>query len=315
MVNQLSTLLLRLWQLPVLRLLIVLFMTGVAAPLAAAPGRVTVDNEVLPAVLFKAPLNGFGRDCPPVSDNRMRESMVMLHLIVREGERLKLAMDKVDRMGIERAQTVLERLPTNAAERQRAQPAFDVLSAKARVYKALLIGEIGDDGITERYRRAIDEKRPELVDVVLLRYTMHEFGTEEARALALRELELGSTYEQLVAAGRFGRFNEHEDEEWRMLERWTRIEPTVDKLAPGDIAINKNFGSSLLHVTDTKVLSRIRPHQPINGDKLHAWSTVKYIIYKERELALETRLREKAIVREDGDVVFASDTYPACLER
>lgn len=301
-------------QLKTLRLLIVLLAAALAAPLAADIGQVTVDDELLDDALFAQRTIRLSarRICPPVSDDRIREHVVMLHLLVREGNRLGLKIVGADALGEEDALTALERIPTNATPQRRAQLEFDLLKQRGTSYRTLLIGEIGDDEITARYPRAIEQKHPELVNVVLLRYTMHNFGTEEARTLALRELEDGNTYEQLVAANKFGDFDEYDDEEWRFLERWVQIEPVIGTLAPGDIAVSTNFRASVLHVTDTKVLSRIRPHQRINGDELHAWRTVLHIISRERQQALETRLRQDAVVREDGIRVFARENYPEC---
>ena len=143
--------------------------------------------------------------------------------------------------------------------------------------------------------------------MVLLRYTTHEFDDEATRERAVRELEFGTPYETHVGSGRFGTFHEDEDEEWRLIEPWLQIESEVGDLKAGDVARLRGFRIGVLCMTDTKVLSRIRPRQPINGDDLHAWRTVLVMIGRERERELERRLREEAVVEEGGMLVPVSD--------
>ena len=301
-------------------LVVALLLAGTgAAPLDADVGDVRIDGEPVPAALFDAHASRLGsrRNCPPPSDDRVREDIVLLRLLVREGERAGLTLDGADGIGEEWARTSLARLPSNATATERSRLEYELLQKLADGYRTRLIGPIGDDEIAVRYRRAIDERHPGLVDVILLRYTMHGFDDEAARDRAVRELELGTPYEALVDSGRFGTFDEHDDEEWRLLEPWLRIEPDVGDLEAGDVARPKDFPTSALYVVETKVLSRIRPHQPINGDDLHAWRTVLHMIGRERRQALERRLRRDAVVVEDGTRVpvpqgSAPDPAPGC---
>ena len=290
-------------------LVVALLLSAAASPLGADVGSVSVDGESVPPALFAVHASRLasGRNCPPPSDERVREEVVLLHLLARAGERAGLTLDGADRIGEERARTALARLPSNATAAERSHLEHALLQELADGYRERLIGPIGDEEIALRYRRAVEDRHPALVDVVLLRYTMHEFGDEAARERAMRELELGTPYETLVESGRFGTFYEHDDEAWRLLQPWLRIEPEVGELEAGDLVRPRDFRASVLHVSETKVLSRIRPHQPINGDDLHAWRTVLHMIGRERRRALEQRLRRDAVVEEDGVPVPAPE--------
>lgn len=279
-------------------------------------GMVSIDGEPVPAVLFEGYEQNYKhRLCSPASNDRVREDVVMSVLLIEEGQRQGITIEDEDDYGVKRATELLERLPTDASIETRKRFTWDLQRQLADAYRRSLVGEINDATVLERYRQAIKQDHPKLVNLALLRRTTYELkdaSEREAIRLAIAE---GATISQLEREGRLGTFDLYQRDDWAPVVGPGYLQPEqAAKLQTGDIVYPERWDSVIVYIHDKKILSRVRPYHPIDGDDWFARRVARHLVYEKRLLELESSLRQAAKVEEDDTVVHASLTYPECAE-
>lgn len=287
----------------------------------AEVGTVTVDGEEIPPTLFTTFAldhdNSLYHDdlpCPPGSDSYVRETVVMYWLLGREGKRKGVVFEGVDKRAVDDATQRLERLPLNAKEEKKQWARWRLLEQVGQSSRRALVGDIDEATILERYRQAIKEGHPELVNLTLLRRTDYTLENTEARDEVRRMIEAGRSIAELESENLLGSYDPYQSEEWQPVVQPDSLHTDqAVELVAGDIIYSEKYGKrSIVHIHETKILSRVRPYQPIEGDEWFARRVARHIVFKERSQELESSLRKQARVEEDSVLVEAPLNYPVC---
>jgi len=305
----------RIFRLTIQCFLSTLLVLGAAAAQSDI-GMVKIDGEPVPAVLFEGYRQSYkDNHCSPVTSDKVREDVVMSVLLVREGQRQGHAIKYADAYAVKRATELLEKLPSDESIETRQRLTWELQRQLADAYRQVLVGDIDDATVLERYRQAIEEGHPELVNLPLLRRTTYELKDASEREAIRLAIASGATIRQLEREGRLGIYDEYQREDWAPVVRTGYLQPEqAAKLRAGDILYPERWDTIIVYIHDTKMLSRVRPYHPIAGDNRFARRVARQLVYEERLLEVESSLREAVNVEQDGKVVQALLTYPECAE-
>jgi len=287
----------------------------ISATLRAEIGTVTVDDELIPQDVFLSyELYYENRGRPPKSDSCAREAVVMFWLLAREVRRQGIVFEGADKRHVDGSTQRLERLPVDAPNEQRLRMRWELLEQVGRSFVNVMVGDIDEATMLERYRRAIKEGHPELVNLTLLRRTDYTLANAEARDEVQKMIESGRSIAELERENLLGSFDPYQSEEWEAVEGFDYLHPEqAAALIAGDIIYPDKFHQrGIVHVHETKILSRVRPYHPINGDDYFARRVARRLEFTERRLELESSLRKEARVEENNVLVEAEQTNPEC---
>lgn len=292
--------------------LIVFILSVVEA--AADIGIVTIDGAVVPNAFFEGyALSSPSSICPPVSDDRTREKVVMASLLVREGKRQGIEFTRAVTMSLERAAKRLDRIPGNVVTKNQDMLNWDLERQLSDEYRDAIVGEIDESTVLARYRQAINEGDPKLVNVPLLQRTRYDLKDANERDDIRQAIESGISIAELERQGKLGTFNPYQRDDWAPVVFPSYLEPEkAAEYKAGDIIYPEQWTNVIVYIHETKVLSRVRPFQPIVGDDWFARRVARHLVYLQRVHELETSLRKAAVVEEDGVLVEPALEYPEC---
>ena len=281
-------------------------------------GVVTVDDERIPQAFFHGYASRHeSRLCPPKSDSSARETVVMNWLLAREVRRQGIVFEGSAKRHIDSATQKLERLPIDATDERRQKARLELLEEIARYYIDVTVGDIDEATKIDRYRQAIKEGHPKLVNVTLMRRTVYTLADESARDEVQKMIESGRSIAELERENLLGLFDPYQSEEWELMDWFESLHPDqAAGFSAGDVIYPDKYHGprAIMYVHETKILSRVRPYQPIQGDDGFALRIAFGLVYNERRQKLESSLRKAALVKENNMLVEAVQAWvhPEC---
>ena len=204
--------------------------------------------------------------CAPASDAYVIQEIVTSKLILDEGIRQAVVPDRDDALRIEREQKSVDNLRVGSTVTEEEDQRYWLFNSKSRGYGNALVGEITSDDALERYRQLILDKDTRLVNVTLLSIVNHQFVSKTQRNLALDKLALGQSIERVIAADDFGNFNPFQADRWITVDESRVLRAEDAAIQAGTVFVpDWDPNTHLIRIVDTKVISRIRPFQVMEG--------------------------------------------------
>ncbi|MFK8081684.1 MAG: hypothetical protein AB8B97_15470 [Granulosicoccus sp.] len=276
-------------------------------------GRVTINDEVVPAIVFKGftQHNMLKKDvCPPTSNAYIRDAIIRRALIIAKGQELGLTIDERSKNNVDEFAQTLEYLGPDGNPREIAKA--EVLRHMHRYIGFLdhFPAPVRHEEILAEYKRLIKAGDSRFTNVVVVRFTPLEFRSVKDAEAAIEALNAGEPVKEVTDRFPEGFYGFHRSPQWIPIYDVDDYEGDGSELTTGTaISIG---GVDVIYFDEVKFRSRLRPFTEYRNSDSYVYKEVKWDLLKIKQRERDRALWEAADVREDGMPIVMSSDYPKC---
>ena len=295
------------------------------APAIAWDSEIRVNGELIPAELmagYRKHQTGVESHCPPLSDIRDRDLLVLHWVRAKVAEERGLQMDERGNANTAELEEELLSDQAKVDDDYRDKYLWLLLSHKSNAYWSSTIGQVTDQEIAAEYNRLVKNMDPRFVNAPLFKLMIMESYNEQRLQKLADRLHAGETWRQVSVDIDPLDWNSHNKDMWFTFDRLDRyrskafnaLELDSGELQRGDVIgpLSEVKRYRLVVILDKTV----EPIIPIDAKLMNlskwAHSEVRGDLYAQRHRALGASLLENVEVTENGKPVTISLEHERC---
>ena len=292
-----------------------------SAPVFAWEAEIRVDGELIPAEIiegYQVHNSSVETDCPPLSDIRDRDELVLAWVRVKIAEDRGMRIREKDLARIEERKEELTGNQSPAESKRH----WLLLTAKARSYWRDTIGTVTDDEAEAEYQRLVESGDSRFVNVPFFqRVQMESFDEQTLQVLADR-LRGGETWRQVSVDVDPVDWNSHNKDLWLTFDRldtykskaFHALELKADDLARNDVIgpLSEHGRYRMVVILDKTTVPLVPSDVKVMNRRKWAAVEAKGDLYAKRHRALNTSLLESVEVTHDGKPVSIVLEHERC---
>ena len=282
-------------------------------PLQADIGKITIDGQTIPPILFKGySVHAMTKEsrCPPTSDSYIRDRVIRRALVVLAAREQGLKVPEREQANIDKFKQKLEYLGPDGDGNAIASAEHLRHFYEYSAYISHFPARATHEDILSEYKRLIKAKDPRFTDVVLVRHTPLEFVSEDDARQAVKLLESGTSIDKVTTTFDEEFFQLHIHPEWYPIYDVDGYTGDGRDLKTGSaVSIG---GARIIYFNEVKFRTRIRPFTRLKHFDNWVYDRVKSDVLTIRQRERDLALWQAADVREDGEPIAMLEHYPSC---
>lgn len=298
--------------------------TSVEGPVTLL-GEVTVNGKLVDPDLFRGLVEKYPSSyeaCPPVSDPYLRDHVLKKILVINEGKRLKLKVFPYREKEMQKLNTRIANGSLNDRKIRIAKA--ELLDHEYTNYQYQLMPEPDEAALKAAYERALAEKNPRFVNVVLFRlYQLAMVRGTEMGDVVYQALENGESAEKLI---RWHSISTENDEvfkgailletpdKWLKLPHYHRFSKNWESVTVGDSDGPRNSTiynrdavattyAMYSEIIEKRVIPKVEPETDYPGLDFDVSKEIRRLAIRDQRIEVIGRLFEQADIRVDGVTV------------